>query len=154
MKKPKFIRWLGAFDKKSSLMESAQWEVVQTERQIAAEPIVNGESLISHAQIGLVVDAEKSRFHAGWVTDAWTENKEGLLKAKYKPSARQGKKFRNPDRLLAAITAYRKTQQDWFFHAEAVFDCPIYSAVVYKDDSVKELAEKVGNYINLPVIKF
>lgn len=91
----KFVRWLGAFGSGSDLNEAADWEQSQIERQVAAEPLWRGRSFLGHAKIGLVVDHQASRFHAGWLVDAWTEKQDdGTLRPRYAPRSRQGKNSR------------------------------------------------------------
>lgn len=147
----KFVRWLGAFGQGTSLTDAAEWEQSQTARQVAAEPLHKGRSLISHTRIGLVVDHEASRFHAGWLTDAWTSvQADGTLRAKYLPRTRQGKKFRDMDRLLAAWSAVKNPIR----HAEAVFDSVTYSAVAVKataTDHGKNRAARLAARLNLPL---
>ena len=146
----KFVRWLGAFRVSAGLKDSALWEMSQTDRQVAAEPLHKGQSLIANSKIGLAL-AETSRFHAGWLVDAWTEvQQDGTLRAKYKPCNRQGKKFRDKDRFLAAWNAVKNPQ----LHAEAIFDAPSYSSVVVKRNATeigKSRAQRLATSLNLPL---
>lgn len=144
----KFVRWLGAFGQGTSLTDAAEWELSQTARQVAVEPLHRGRSLISYARIGLVVDHEASLFVKGWLTDAFTTlGDDGILRPKYLPRSRQGKAYRDLNRFLAAWSAV-KTPEKW---AEALFDSPVYSAVVVKASATehgrnraKRLAERLG----------
>ncbi len=147
----KFVRWLGAFGTGASLTEAAEWELSQTDRQVAVEPLHRGRSLIDHVKIGLEVDHELSRFHAGWLRDAWTEvQANGLLKPKYLPRYRQGKKFRDLNRFLAAWSAV-KNPTGW---GEVIFDSPIYTAVVVKSTATERgvrRASRIAARLNLPL---
>lgn len=147
----KFVRWLGAFGSGSSLSEAAAWELSQTARQVAVEPLHRGRSLLGHAKIGLVIDHEASRFHAGWLKDAWTvPQDDGTLRAKYRPRDRQGRKFRNMDRFLAAWSAVK----DPSMHGEVVFDAPTYRAVVVKSTATERgirRARRLASRLNLPL---
>src|SRR5574343_466494 len=130
----KFVRWLGAFGSGSSLSEAVDWELSQTDRQVAVEPLYRGRSLLGGAKIGLAIDHDVSRFHAGWLTDAWTEQREdGTLRPKYRPRDRQGRKFRDMDRFLAAWSAAKDPSN----HGEVIFDSPIYRAVVVKSTATE-----------------
>lgn len=147
----KFVRWLGAFGSGSSLSEAAGWELSQTDRQVAVEPLHRGRSLLGHAKIGLVVDHAASRFHAGWLTDAWTVNRDdGTLRPRGKPRNRQGRKFMDMDRFLAAWSAVKNPS----YHAEVVFDSPIYRAVVVKSTATERgvrRAQRLASRLNLPL---
>ena len=147
----KFVRWLGAFGSGSSLSEAAEWELSQTARQVAVEPLHRGRSLLDHAKIGLVIDHEASRFHAGWLTDAWTVKRDdGTLRPQYRPRYRQGKKFRDMDRSLAAWSAVKYPSR----HAEVIFDAPIYRAVVVKSTATERgvrRAKRLAERLHLPL---
>jgi len=147
----KFVRWLGAFGSGSSLTDAADWELSQTDRQVAAEPLHRGRSLLDHAKIGLVIDHEASRFHSGWLTDAWTVTlDDGTLKAKFRPRDRQGRKFRDMDRFLAAWSAVKNPSR----HGEVVFDSPAYRAVVVKSTATERgmrRAQRLAVRLNLPL---
>lgn len=148
----KFVRWLGAFGSGSDLNEAADWEQSQIERQVAAEPLWRGRSFLGHAKIGLVVDHQASRFHAGWLVDAWTEKQDdGTLRPRYAPRSRQGKKFKEINRFLAAWSADRKGACR---HGEVVFDSPIYCAVVVKSTATERgvsRAARLAARLNLPL---
>lgn len=147
----KFVRWLGAFGSGSSLSEAAGWELSQTDRQVAVEPLHRGRSLLDHAKIGLVVDHDASRFHCGWLCDAWTAVRDdGTLRAQYRPRDRQGRKFRDMDRFLAAWSAVKSPSH----HAEVVFDAPVYRAVVVKSTATERgvrRAKRLAARLNLPL---
>jgi hypothetical protein len=149
-KEMKFVRWLGAFRKTTDLSEAAVWELSQTARQIAAEPLHRGQSLV-HAQIGLEIAHAASRFHCGWLEDAWTEvQADGTLRAKYLPRSRQGRKYRNMDRFLGAWNSVQNPR----IHAEAVFDSPVYRAVVVKTTATERglrRAKRLAATMNLPL---
>lgn len=146
----KFVRWLGAFGSGSSLSEAAEWELTQTDRQVAVEPLHHGRSLL-HSKIGLEIDHGASRFHCGWLTDAWTTRRlDGTLRAKYRPKDRQGKKYKDVNRFLAAWSAVRNPVKQ----GEAVFDSPIYIAVVVKSTATqhgKRRAKRLAARLNLPL---
>jgi hypothetical protein len=135
----KVVRWLGAFRKASSLLESALWELTQTERQVAAEPLWRGRSLIHHARIGLVVDHQESLFRGGFISDAWTVTDDrGILRAK-----RDERRYRNFDRFLFVWNSQVPRH-----HGEVLFDATVFSAVAYKGvEPPRELAAA----LNLPV---
>lgn len=147
----KFVRWLGAFGSGSSLTEAATWEASQVERQVAVEPLHRGRSLLGHAKIGLVVDHDASRFHAGWLADAYTVKRDdGTLRPYYKPRNRQGKKFHDMDRFIAAWSAVKNPSH----HAEVVFDSPTYRAVVVKSTATAHgvsRAKRLADMLNLPL---
>jgi hypothetical protein len=148
----KFVRWLGAFGSGSSLSEAAEWELSQTARQVAVEPLYRGRSLLRHCKIGLVVDHNASRFHAGWLVDAYTKQvgDTGILRPLYSPASRQGKKYRDVDRFLEAWSATRNQSG----HGEVIFDSPIYSAVAVKSTATehgKRRAERLAKRLNLPL---
>ncbi len=147
----KFVRWLGAFGSGSSLSEAAGWELSQTDRQVAVEPLHRGRSLIGHAKIGLVIDHDASRFHAGWLFDAWTDwRPDGTLRPKYKPRTRQGRKYLDIDRFLAAWSAVKNPDH----HAEVVFDSVIYCAVVVKSTATARgvgRAKRLAAMLSLPL---
>lgn len=147
----KFVRWLGAFGSGTSLSDAAGWELSQIERQVAAEPLHRGRSLLDHAKIGLAVDHDASRFHAGWLTDAYTIRQDnGTLRPKYRPRDRQGRKFSDMDRFLAAWSAVKNPSR----HAEAIFDAPHYRAVVVKSTATERgvrRAKRIADRLNLPL---
>jgi hypothetical protein len=146
----KFVRWLGAFGSGSSLSEAAEWEKSQTARQVAVEPLHRGRSLL-HAKIGLEINHAVSRFHAGWLCDAYTiEIDGGVLRPKYRPRDRQGRKFRDMDRFLAAWSAVKGPSQ----HGEVIFDAPHYCAVVVKSSATErgvKRAARLAARLNLPL---
>lgn len=122
----KVVRWLGAFGKGKTLHEAVAFEL-RHEREVAAEPLFRGATHL-HAGIGLVIDPGKSRFVAGWCTDAWTEvQADGTLRAAYAPRERQGRKYRCWDRFSAAFHAAHRC-----WHGEVVFDFPCYVAVAVR----------------------
>lgn len=147
----KFVRWLGAFGSGTSLFEAAGWELSQIERQVAAEPLHHGRSLITHAKIGLVIDHQVSRFHAGWLVDAYTKlGDDGTLRPKYKPRMRQGKRFKDMDRFLAAWSAVKNPSG----HAEVIFDAPHYCAVAVKSTATergRRRAQRLADQLGMPL---
>lgn len=147
----KFVRWLGAFGSSSSLSEAVDWELSQIDRQVAVEPLHRGRSMLDHAKIGLVIDHEISRFHSGWLTDAWTVKRDdGTLRPRGKPRDRQGRKFRDMDRFLAAWSAVKNPS----YHAEVVFDSPVYRAVAVKSTATERgvrRAKRLADRLNLPL---
>ena len=83
------IRWLGAFRKNGSLVESLAWELNQTTVEaLAAEKLHKGRSAIHHARIGLLVAnrAVLRRYHS----DVWSEYKDN---GKLVPTRKQGKAY-------------------------------------------------------------
>ena len=149
----KFVRWLGAFGETRrvhTLSESARWEVSNTSRQVAVEPLIKGKSLIRHVLIGLVIDHEQSQFVKGFINDAYTIiEKDGTLKNT------RFKAYRNIDRYLKAVN-----QKNDFWHGEAVFDIPKYSAVVFDRTNchsgriapIQEKAKKLANELGLKLV--
>lgn len=146
----KFVRWLGAFRKQGNhtLLESAIFEVANKSRQVAVEPLLKGKSLIFAAVIGLEVDHIKSQFVVGFLHDAWTEVcADGTLK-----NTRQ-RGYKNLDKFLAA-NARKPTHSH---HGEAVFDLPVYKAVVLdlsfrKDqERLRKMAGELANALDLPL---
>jgi len=69
-----YIRWLGAFRKSGNLHESLLWEMEHCHREVAAEWLQSGHSLISHARVGLLLSnrAMIRRYR----TDVWSEPTE------------------------------------------------------------------------------
>lgn len=147
----KFVRWLGAFKKGTSLSEAAGWELSQTERQVAVEPLWRGRSLITKSKIGLEIDHQASVFASGWLSDAWTEvHADGTLRSDRSSCGRRDmKRFRNQDRFLSAWSKMRPTH-----HAEAVFAAPVYRAVVVKKNATAHgmgRARRLAAQLNLPL---
>jgi hypothetical protein len=149
--KVKFVRWLGAFRSSGQTLESAvDWEISQRDRQVAAEPLRRGCSLIRHALIGLVMDHDRSVFVCGWEQDAWTEHYDGVVKTSKRRKA-AGKRHKSADRLLAAVS---KLQEGC--HAEAIFDYPRYIAVAVKKSAparVKKVAATLASEKSLPLVE-
>ena len=148
----KFIRWLGAFGKSSSLAEAASWERSQVERQVAVEPLWRGRSFILHAKIGLEVDWRQSRFVSGWLCDAWTETADdGTLRSN---ADKRGKlvRYRDRDRFLAIWS--RQKLGGFYGHAEAAFEEAHYSSVVVKKSASargKRRAQRLAEQLGLPL---
>lgn len=146
----KFVRWLGAFGRGSSLAEAVTFETKKVSRQVAAEPLFRGRSLIPHAKIGLVIDESRSVFVRGWICDAWTiPNDSGVLRPRESPRKTGNVPFRDKDRFLAAFQ--RETRTD---HGEAVFDSVVYNAVVVKSTATAHglaRAEKLAITLGLPL---
>ena len=144
----KFVRWLGAFGAGNSLHEAAAWETRQCERQVAAEPLVRGKSLLSHAKIGLGIAHPEATFARGWLEDAWTEpDKNGILKA----SRERRHEFKDMNRFLAALSKRSRNNKH---HAEAAFNCPAYDCVVVKHDATPRgmrRAKRLAKTLNLPL---
>lgn len=144
-----FVRWLGAFGKGTSLSDAAAWEHSQVERQVAAEPLWRGRSLIRHVRIGLEIDPRASIFASGWLQDAWTEpHADGTLRSN---AQRRGKlaRYRNIDRFMAKWAATKARA-----HAEAAFAAPVYVAVVVKNNATEHgmgRARRLCEQLNLPL---
>ena len=152
----KFVRWLGAFGRGNSLLEAGNWEVAQIDRQVAAEPLWRGKSLIGHATIGLEIDHDASIFRSGWLSDAWTViNEDGVLVSNppngwAKDSRKDLRRFKDMDRFLATWSRIRSPTH----HAEAAFASPVYVAVVVKSrasDRGKQRAATLAAALNLPI---
>ena len=145
----KFVRWLGAFGRASSLDDSATWEQSQTDRQVAAEPLYRGKSLIQHAKIGLEIAHPEATFARGWLYDAYTVVHEptGQIRATRNHTA--GGEFRNMDKFLSAHAKKRVSYQ-----GEAAFNAPLYCAVVVKksaSDRGKARAARLAAQMGLPL---
>lgn len=167
----KFVRWLGAFGQGSSLVESAVWEMSQTDRQVAAEPLIRGRSMIDHAKIGLAIANPEATFARGWLADAWTTiGEDGIIRRLRTahalselsplhptqraldghPAPRKAQNFRNMDKFLAALN----NSKGHTHHAEAAFNAPTYAAVVVKSTATahgKRRAQRLADRLNLPV---
>ncbi len=130
-------------------MEVASWECSQLDRQVAAEPLWHGRSLIRHVRIGLEIDASASIFMSGWLQDAWTEpHADGTLRSN---EQRRGKlaRYRNMDRFLAKLSATKPRT-----HAEAAFSAPFYKAVVVKNNATEHgmgRARRLADQLGLPL---
>jgi len=145
----KFVRWLGAFGRTSSLDDCAAWEQSQTERQVAAEPLYRGKSLIQHSKIGLEIAHPGATFARGWLYDAFTVVHEptGQIRATRQHTA--GGEFRNMDKFLASHAKKRSS-----CHGEAAFNAPLYCAVVVKksaSDRGKARAARLAAQMGLPL---
>lgn len=142
----KFVRWLGAFGKSESISEAATWELAQTERQVAAEPLHKGVSHLAHALIGLEIAHPEATFARGWLKDSYTvPNNNGINRA---TRNRLGE-FKNMDKFLKFLN-----KNPLWGHAEASFNCPIYSSVVVKrhcSERVILKAKKLAEELNLPL---
>jgi hypothetical protein len=139
------VRWLGAFGRGQCLLSAGAWEISQRDRQVAAEPLLRGKSRIDHARIGLEIDVERSIFVKGFVNDAWTTAREDgtLAHDRHKP-------IRKWDRLAKAMRQHSVAK----WHAEAVFDLPVYSAVIVKRHSSERAfarAQKLADSLSLPL---
>lgn len=167
----KFVRWLGAFGKGTSLTEAASWEISQVERQVSAEPLCRGRSFIDHAKIGLAIANPSATFARGWLADAYTTiGEDGIIRRTRRGRSLQSisprhpthekwgglhtawkpKEFRNMDKFLAAFSKAK----DHDHHAEAAFNAPTYDAVVVKSTATahgKRRAQRLANRLNLPV---
>ena len=142
----KFVRWLGAFGKQDSLVESASWELSQTDRQVAAEPLHHGVSHIHHALIGLEITHPEATFARGWLKDSYTvPDENGINKATRNRSG----EFKNMDKFLKVFNANNCPH-----HGEASFNCPLYASVVVKrhcSDKVILKAKKLAAELGLPL---
>jgi len=152
----KFVRWLGAFGRGNSLIDAGHWEIAQLDRQVAAEPLWRGKSLVRHAMIGLAIDHSASLFRSGWLYDAWTViDKDGVLVSRppagtAKDARKDLRRFRDMDRFLACWARMRSPSH----HAEAAFASPDYTAVVVKScasDRAKQRAATLAKALNLPI---
>lgn len=145
----KFVRWLGAFDKRSeSISESASWELSQTERQVAAEPLWHGKSFLKNAKIGLVIAHPDVTFSRGWLSDSYTvTNEAGINMA----TRCRDMEFKNMDKFLKRHNSGNSPMG----HAEAAFNCPLYSAVAVKKDAspwAKNKAKRLAEHLSLPIM--
>jgi hypothetical protein len=144
----KYVRWLGAYG--TLKKDSATWETSQVERQVAAEYLVQGRSLVAkHTEtcIGLAVDEHRSVFVRGYEHDAYTiPTTDGRLV----PSRKEHdapKEWGDRSRFEREIQGKRGT-----WHTEVVFDCPQYVAVVVAAGSpVPARAKAVARQLRLPI---
>ena len=144
----RFVRWLGAFRKgANSVGDALAWELSQTEREVAAEPLRHGKSRIDRAKIGLEVDENRSVFRYGLLVDGWTEPaKDGS--GRLLPSGE--KRIKDKDIYLSRF--YRSKGASTVWHGEAVFASPKYSALVCKKDlQTREKAVELADTYSLPL---
>ena len=99
----KFVRWLGAFRRAGAdLSQAAAWEVSQTSREVAAEPLFRGESLIlaerDHVAIGLVIAPCSVAFRAGALHDNRSHHDSGVLSRLNR--GRESRPIRDMDKFL------------------------------------------------------
>lgn len=143
----KFVRWLGAFRRKSPDIEvSGLWDLRQTDVQVSAEPLVRGKSYLHHAKIGLSVAHPEATFVRGWLRDAFTVEKDGILVA----TRQRDNEFKNMDKFLKRLNKTRGRDT----HAEATFNCPTYDAVVVKHDATEigfARANRLAQSLKLPL---
>lgn len=142
-----FVRWLNAYCGTSyEVPSSAVWELTQTAREVATEPLFFGRSLLleeqGHVFVGLVCDEDKSIFRAGFLGDAYSvTERDGTLRA-----TSGLKPVRDLHRFKAG---WQRKQPER--HGEAFFDLFTARAVAVRSDAKpqqvaqsKELASKLG----------
>lgn len=144
-----FVRWLGAFGRCNDALASAGWELTQTSREVATEPLLFGRSLLlaeqDHVFVGLVACEETSIFRGGFFRDCYSgHDKDGLLKSKKSRPVRDLHRFK-------AAWAKSKPQH----HGEAFFDLFAARAVALREKATprqlriaRDMAEKFG----LPIV--
>jgi hypothetical protein len=146
----KFVRWLNAYRRYSTLEEAVGWELTQSERQIATEPLWRSCSMLHSSQIGLVIDHEKSIFVKAWFFDATTVSDEnGILR-----KTKKGRDFRNMNKFLSAWNRKNPGSERDGWHGEVVFDKPVFSGValmVKTTRNVRKIAEEISVQTGLPV---
>jgi len=150
----RYVRWLGAYRRgASSLEEAARWETSGCDREVAAEPLVRGRSLVLEehggVHIGLEVDVEASRFVAGFYSDCWSEadQQSGRLVAASNPDERREWAF------AKKLTKARSLPH----HAEAWFGRPQYAAVIVRAAApkrVRKRATALAAELGLPLRKY
>lgn len=122
----RFVRWMGAFGKPSSLEDAISFEVQLSTcngRQVATEALYKNASIINHALVGLGVDENKSTFIKGFLNDCYTIIKrEGILF----PTREQNNSFKNKDLFLKALNNKNYKNN----HTEVIFDNVEYSCLV------------------------
>lgn len=91
------IRWLGAFERQTSLPKSLDWELSGSQREVCAEPCGQGAqySQVRHACVGLVVARHAVRRVAKG--DVWSEpDVQGYLRPTRRPMTTHGEAFCRP----------------------------------------------------------
>lgn len=145
----KFIRWLGAFGRGDSLEQAVAWELSQTDRQVAAEPLIRGRSHITHVMVGLAIANPEATFARGWLFDAWTvKTSDGVIL----PTRNRRHEYRDVHRFLKALNRPQRAAHPW--HAEASFNAPAYDALVVRHGASPELVSRckeIAARFNLPL---
>lgn len=150
----KFVRWLGAFRRQGAdLSRAAVWEISQTAREVAVEPLFRGESFIlaerDHVSIGLVVAPCSVAFRAGALHDNRSGHVDGVLVRQDK--GRESRPIRDMDKFLRL---WGKAAPTW--HGEAWFAAPTYVGVALRMDAVGEIADaaqKLAAELGLPLVR-
>ncbi len=144
-----FVRWLGAFcHRAGDKAASAAWEVSQAAREVAAEPLYRGRSLLLWENeavfVGLVACEQSSIFRAGFFRDCRSRHdRDGLLTGKGRP-------VRDLHRFKAAWNKSGKRH-----HGEAFFDLFTARAVAVRAGSSAarlQIARDIARSLNLPIV--
>lgn len=144
-----FVRWLGAFGRCSDAASSAVWELTQTSREVSAEPLLFGRSLLlseqAHVFVGLVACETASEFRGGFFSDCWSSHDEsGLLKSERARPVRDLHRFK---------AAWKKSRPR--HHGEALFDLFHARAVAVRanaNDLHLQIARNIARKFDLPIV--
>ena len=144
-----FVRWLGAFGRCQDVSASAEWELTQNAREVAAEPLFRGRSLIlaenSRVFVGIVADEKESEFKRGFFSDCWSKTaSDGTLAPKHKI-----RPIRDQDRFRRAWSKSVPTH-----HGEAFFDHFTAKAVAVRKDASPQkinVARDLAKTLGLPL---
>lgn len=151
-----FVRWMGAFVRCHDLAKSAEWELSQTAREVAAEPLYRGRSLLLaednydlRIKVGLVIDEVQSHFRVGYFRDCYsgTDRKTGALLPKRSSPLR--KPIRDMDRFRKAWNGFKP-----FHHGEVFFDLIVARAVAARkgDKEAESAGRDLAKRLSLPLI--
>ena len=141
-----FVRWLGAYGPCEDVVNSAVWETTQTAREVAAEPLYRGRSLllaeIEAVNVGLVLCQYESVFRAGFFRDCWSSaDAHGNL------TNSRAKAVRDMHRFCAAWAKMRPAR-----HGEVFFDRLSVKAVALRKGACAKTARKLSARLGVPII--
>lgn len=144
------VRWLGAFGKSSTLMESVEYEMnAPADRQVSAEPLFDSRCrLSSRAEIGLLVDQTKTRLIAVFTKDAWTVmDKSGRLKNKRRNFVHQHD--------WDSLKSIGRTKRSICGHGECIIQGPSFSGIVVRYPRKKmviKMAREIAADVTIPIM--
>lgn len=144
-----FVRWLGAYGRCDDALASATWELTQTRREVAAEPLLFGRSLLLAEQqqvfVGLVACEETSQFRGGFFVDCHSSHdSSGLLRSKKARPVRDLPRFK---------AKWQKSHPR--HHGEAFFDFFSARAVAVRAVATKrqmQIARDIARKFDLPIV--
>lgn len=144
-----FVRWLGAYGRCDDALASATWELTQTRREVAAEPLLFGRSLLLAEQhqvfVGLVACETASEFRGGFFADCWSSHdKDGLLRSQKSRPVRDLSRFR---------AAWNKSRPR--HHGEAFFDFFAARAVAVRAGATNRqlrIAQDIARKLDLIIV--